>query len=907
MILFLGMFFSISLLAQDDQDWSIPHLCANGKYKLVDRTGTSFSDCIYDSLAISTYPVTFGVIDGKLHFVTKDGAISKEVLSIKYSANSTIKRFNKLSGSNNFYILSHDEIHIIFNLENNEWYGPFRNLPIDYSRLSYYDESMDTDRPFVFFLQEGNLIALSGKSFFKKLATSNKNDCKIIMNYLIELENEEGNSIIYNQEFDEVFKADTILYSSSLAKENMFAIKDGRKYLIKVNANSFTPNDIDNSTIEFIEVPPTMQWVSGGYSYHKSPSKEWIEDREGKLFYTLKKEERVIPYSNNIICYNGNLQRFLICNNESLICKPHLKIQVVGKRSIYKDELGYRILDWKKQMLFDEIFLNAIKVDGDMIYTKSNNGVGSLWDKDLNLVFNTQYEVSRKFLKNTYVYKVDSLYGLLDSLGKVITPPLSTRSDLYCHAQLDWIKMQQGELCYLYNINTKVRTEGIHNEFRISDRHFDEDRSNLIYGLNYTSDSVYYYRQDGSLFESMTRKGSQYFQKEKNRYTRKEVTRNNYIYIDQFRSDTLLTCNECEGMYMIQPNGDYITEYVICSYRKWKKDLYDKRGKRLLPDGMSMLPKTTMDFELSFYPEIIVQKEEKVGVYNIIDGAFVIPLEYDNISRRGRNRLSLKKEGFCQITDLRGKPVNDELYYRTHELSNGDIAAQFPRNGTHKKRVYFDSNDPDIDPCEGKEIDAPNYYYKIIKQDGTSRFDAKFLKYVYKSDDLISVVEWTESDTLFYGMNISGDKLKSTSEEAIYSPFHEDIFKRRMAAKYTFVTKDLEVIVNRQFKDISYTNFEKGNTFYYAWDGSHTYVYNRDFDEKISIEGRYQLSRFGDSMLYLYNSDNGTVRFLHLDGSPFSDDIVKHGGRNHRNGIKAYRKDNKLVFVDLLKPNLFWD
>ena len=907
LLIFVSSIIKSSAQSKDD-DFMIPYLCANGKYKLVNKAGEALSQCVFEDLTFSEIGVALGVKDGNVHFVSKEGKVSFSIPNIQLSNSAKIFRYKRLRNTDRFYSLTQNDLLYIYDRILNRWHGPLKeNIERDINHLSFYGDPMLNTAPLVIYSKKDKLLVLNQLGAYKVFNNNSPDAYKLLGQFLYYFGDQDKAASVYDLNFNEVMQADTFIFKNNWTNAHPTAIKDGKRYLIETKNIYRSTDQLMQTSLDIREIAFSYQWESAGYSYFEEGSRKWIEDKEGNLFYTLTDGEQVLPYLDNIISYRGNDKRMLIGDSSSVFCQPHLSLSTVESRVIVENEDGFHILQRSGRKYLDEIFANASRVDKEMFWVEYKDGRRELLDKNLSVRLQTKDKIVKTFIGNTYVYEADSLYGLLDSVGNRITPALSTQSDFYFDSVLEWIKIDRGSKAYLYNIFTQNRTVGLSNEFRMSDRHFDEKGRNLITSYTYGLDSTYFYRQDGSLYQALGRSQSQFYQKEKHRYTRKEVTRNNYVYIDQLYSDTLLTCNNCDGMYLIYPLQDQGVEYVICSYRNLYKDLYDKRGNRLLPEGMSMLRSASMKNELSYYPEIIVQQNGKIGIYNIENEKPVIPLVYDDINRLGRDRLGLRSKGKDQITDLSGTPLNGEQYYRTRLLSNGDIAAQFPIEGTHKKKVYRDPNDPDMDPCEGKIVDAPNYYYKIIDEDGRSRFNRKFIDYRYKRDDLISVSEWIDNDTIHYCMDIKGERRKVAKDAIIFEPYYDDIILAKDGAMSTFLDLNLAPLVNKKFRDVGRLELQDSSVFYIGWDSTYTYVYNEKFEEKTKVQGRYFITRYGSSMMYLYHHDHLDIVLLNIDGSLFLEDIVQRAEGLFSFGINAYRKDGKRVFVDMINGKKFWD
>jgi hypothetical protein len=906
------LLFHLSLNAQENEsNLIIPYLCDNDKYGIADLSSSTHSDCIFDELTTSRVGVTLGEINGKAVFVKKDGTYSPPISDLTYSSERKIYLYEQLNSHNRYFSSIENGTTYIYDSELNLHHGPLLEPATNRNRLRASYSSLFNPSPqrFVFFSKGENQFVLSTTGATKELPSNKPSSYQIKDKFLYYIGDVGESSIIYDENFEEQLVADTIIFGT-LLRNFTFAQKDGKTYKIEPN---ITIDSIDyklKSNIKVEEIANSLKWDLYGYSYHESETNKWIEDKGGAVYYALNNDERVIPFLNNILLYRGNTRQFLLGDKSLKLRQPHISISQIGKNKrkfLFQDSTGYYILNPSGKLDSDDVYKKAHRVDKYLLWVEYKDGKRALLDEDLEVIFNTGEDIVKAFIGNTYVYKVDSLYGLLDSIGKRITPPLSTQSDFYTAPDLEWIKIDHGKKAYIYNIYTKSRTEGLSNEFYISDKYHDEYGENLISSYTYGIDSTNFYRQDGSIYTVLSRSEAQHFQKEKHRYTRVETFRDNYVYIDKLNSDTLLTCNDCDGMYMIDLDHENGIDFVVCSYRNLRQDLYDKRGTRLLPHGMSLLRYPPFGNEVKHYPKIIVQQASKIGVYDIEKKETVIPIIYARIDRMGENRLSLRSKGKNQITDLNGSPINDAFYYRTYALSNGDISAQLPMEGMHKKKVYFDVNDPNMDPCEGKIVDAPNYYYKILDKEGKSRFNKKFIAYNYQSDDLINVEEWTGKDTIYYCMNIKGKKRKTTAKDVRFRPFFKDIIEKREGRQFMFVDKNLNPIVNRKFNTINYHEVDNETIFYIGNDSTFTYVYNENFEQTAKIKGNYSLSRYGTSMLYLSHYDHKAVFLLNINGTPFTDTMLTKAGYHNQQGVMKYKKGEKEVYIDMVNGRRFWD
>ena len=907
--LLFSILFHLSLCGQENENKIIiPYLCDNDKYGIADLTSSTHSNCIFDELTASSIGVTLGKIRGQAVFVKKNGTYSSPISGLTFSTEKKVHQFNQLNAIGRFYFFTENDTTFIYDADLNKYYGPLlKAIKKENKLLAYSFIREGSPSRFVIYTKGENQFVLSRIGATIELPSKNPEAYHIKGDYLYYVSNADR-SVIYNINLEEEFVADTIIFETGLFRFN-YAEKGGKRFKVWPDKFLDPENNVLTSKLGIEEIPQSLKWEKNGYFYHENEDDKWIEDKTGEVFYSLKDDERVFPFMNNFLLYQGDVKKFLLGDKSSKIRQPHLSFLQIGKNKrkyLFQDSTGYYILNLNGKLNSNDVFENAHKVDNNLLWVEYKNGKKAVLNEDLEVIVNTNEDVVRTFVGNTYIYKVDTLYGLLDSLGRRLTPPLSTQSDFYTTQESEWIKIDQGKKAYIYNIYTKSRTEGLSNEFYFSDKYHDENGENLISSYAYGVDSTYFYRQDGSIYTVLARSEAQHFQKEKHRYTRVETSRDHYVYIDKLHSDTLLTCSDCDGMYLIDLDDKNSNDLVVCSYRNLRQDLYDNRGTHLLPEGVSLLRYPPFGNELKHYPKVIVQQASKIGIYDIVKKDIVIPIIYDDIDRMGENRLSLRRNGMNQITDLKGIPINDESYYRTHLLGNGDIAAQFPMEGTHKKKVYFDKNDPNMDPCQGKIVDAPNFYYKIIDKNGKSRFKKKFIEYKYESDDLINVEEWTGEDTLYYCMNIKGVTRKTTVKGDEYKPFHKDIIERIEGRKYMFVDENLETKVNLEFNKIEYFEIED-EIFYIGKGSTFTYIYNDRFEEKAKVKGSFSISRYGATMLYLYHDDHKDLFLLNIDGTPFTETMLTRAGYYNEHGVMKYNKGAKEVYVDMLNRRKFWD
>ncbi len=912
-IIFLfSILFHLSLSAQTNENTIIPYLCDTDKYGIADLESGNHSECIFDNLSSSNLGVTLGELNGDMVFVKKDGSYSSVIPDLTYTGKRLVTLYRELNSDHRYFCFSEDDTIYIYDVEYDKCHGPLlkpdiienkRYLRAPISR-GFRNESHD----FVFFTQGVNQIVLSKTGATINLPNNSPFSYHISGGYLYYIGGAGEPSIIYDNNLEEQLVADTIVFGN-FSQRYTFAQKNGKSYKVE---NKISNDSIDNEHIEELiikEVSSSLKWESYGYTYHESESNRWIEDNNGDIFYSLKTGERVSPLMDNILLYHDGIKQFLLGDETSKLRQPHLSITRFGERRnfLFQDSLGFYILNDSSEIDTRYEFKKAYRVNNDLLWVEYQNGQKALLDKDLEVVFETEENVVRGHNGNMYVYQSDTLYGLLDSLGSRITPPLSTRENFYASSDLDWVKIHQNEKSYLYNIRTKARTEGLSNEFRFSDRYKDEKGSSLISSYTYGVDSSYFYRKDGSIFEVLHKSRSKYFQDERYRYESKEISKKNHVYVDNMYSDTLLQCIGCDDIDIIDLGYDNTVDFLICDYRNNRKELFDTRGMRLLPMGMSLVRNASVNNELKYFPRVIVLQNGRVGVYDIEEKEIIIPIKYASIHRQGGNKLSLRYKGKNQITDLNGKPINTEFYFKTYGIGNGDIRAQYEMEGVHKKRVYSDEDDPNMDPCEGKIVDAPNYYYKILDNEGKSRFSKKYLKYDYRSDDIINVEEWTGKDTIYYCMNIKGRKRKTTSKGVTFKPFHKTIIERKEGKDYMFFDKKLRPKTNRKFNEIQHFETENERLFYMGVDSLFTYVYNEKFKETIKLKGNYRVSRHG-KLRYLYQGGtNALIILLDADGKQITKEPLIMQSGYSQNGIIKYKKGNKNVYFDMVNGRKFWD